>query len=71
MARCVAFRMLSRSISCGLAEAMAQMQPGVDLMTSASAKRFFSESFFESLMALHSFVRSFSASASGTDTAPA
>ena len=71
IARWVALRIFSLSISAGLALATAQIQPGVDLMTSASAKRFFSESFFESLIALHSFASSFSASASGTDTAPA
>ena len=59
------------AVSVPLALATAQMQPGVDLMTSASAKRFLSESFFESLMALHSFASNFSASASGTDTAAA
>ena len=37
IARCVAFKMLSLSISAGLADATAQMQPGVDLITSASA----------------------------------
>ena len=71
IAKCVAFKIFSLSISAGLADATAQTQPGVDLMTSASAKRFFSDSFFESLMPLHAPASSSLANLSGTDTAAA
>ena len=63
--------MLRRSISAGLALATAQVQPGVDVMISASLSRFFSESFFESLISCQAPVRRASAASSGTETAAA
>ena len=71
MARWVARRMFSWSISRADAEATAQVQDGVALMTSASASRRFSESFFESLMAAQGPVRRSAAASSGTETAVA
>ena len=71
IAKCVAFRMLSSSISFGLALATAHLQPRVDLIASASRSRLAGVSFFESLISLHAPASSSSASASGTETAAA
>jgi len=63
--------MFSRSISAGLALATAHVQPAVARMTAASCSRFFSVSFFESLISRQSPATSRSARSSGTDTAAA
>ena len=71
IARCVARRMLSRSISSGEADAMHHVHSDVDLITSAKASRFRSVSFFESFTPAQLPSRSSPARFSGTVTAAA
>ena len=61
--------MFSWSISRAEAEATAHVQAGVALMTSASASRRLSESFFESLISAQVPDRRSAAASSGTETA--
>ena len=71
MARWVARRMLSRSISSGEAAATHQVQPGVERIVPARRSRARAVSFFESVMSFQAPASSASASASGTVTAAA